>query len=268
MPPKRKCTFNEDLKKKYPFLKTTISQSDVRCDVCGGTFNIGGSGNYEIGRHVDSPKNKKALTATSQTRHVTQFFPSSTDYHISACEGVWAYHVIKANHSFRSSDCSSKIIRTCFNISKFHCARTKCEAIAVNVFAPFSTDQTRTDLGNSHYVCLSVDASNHGAVKLMPVVVRFFNPTVGVKVKMLEITSEKGETSEIIENLIQTTAEAYKIKEKVVAFCGDNCPTNFGSRERGGQRNVFFSIEAMDTWFNRNLPICRSHHSQRSQMCM
>lgn len=29
----------------------------------------------------------------------------------------------------------------------------------------------------------------------------------------------------------------------MVAFCGDNCPTNFGSRERGGQRNVFFRLK-------------------------
>lgn len=227
-------------------MNTTISESNLRCDICSGTFNIGGSGKYEIERHIETPKHKKALAAVSKTRTVTQFFPSSADYHVSACEGVWAYHVIKANHSFRSSDCASKIFRTCFDIRKFHCARTKCEAIATNVFAPFSTNETRADLVNSHYVCLSVDASNHGSVKLMPVVVRFFKPLIGVKVKMLEMSSVHGETSEIIANLIKTMAEEYQIMDKMVAFCGDNCPTNFGSRQRGLEKYGFSCKDLTD----------------------
>lgn len=74
---------------------------------------------------------------------------------------------------------------------------------------------------------------------MMPVVVRYFIPTSGVRVKLLEFSSEKGETAQIISSLIKKSVEQNKIADKLVGFCGDNCPANFGSRERGGANNVF-----------------------------
>lgn len=241
--PKRKCILNPELQKKYPYIQKTISDSDVRCGLCQGTFNIGTSGKSEIERHIISDKHKKALTAASKTRTLTNFFPSKFDRKIAACEGVWAYHVVKANHSFASSDCASKIFRTCFEMRKFHCARSKCESIAINVLAPYSTNVIKAELEKCQFVCVSVDASNHGNVKLMPVVVRYFQPTIGVRVKMLQMSSEKGETSLIIENLIKKTTDAYQLNDKLVGFCGDNCATNFGSRERRGESNVYFRLK-------------------------
>lgn len=241
--PRRKCVFNPDLQKKYPFLKKTTSDSDLRCDNCQGTFNIGSAGKSDIERHIDSGKHKKALNAISSTRPVSNSFPSKFDTKLAAIEGVWSYRVIKSNHSFKSSDCASKIFRTCFGIHKFHCARTKCEAIGVNVFAPFSTNAIKNDLQSSNFVCVSFDASNHGHTKLMPVVVRYFKPTIGVKVKMLGMSSERGETSEIITTLIKNTTEEFQISDKLVGFCGNNCSTNFGSRSRGGENNVYFRMK-------------------------
>lgn len=66
--------------------------------------------------------------------------PSSNDLNVAAAEGAWAYHTIQENHSFRSNDCTSKLIQTCFE-PKFSCARTKTEAIVVNVLAPSSQDR-------------------------------------------------------------------------------------------------------------------------------
>lgn len=63
------------------------------------------------------------------------------------------------------------------------------------------------ELSERQFMCLSSDASNHGNIKLMPVVVRYFIPTVGIKVKLLDFSSEKGESSEIISSLIIKTAE-------------------------------------------------------------
>ena len=60
---------------------------------------------------------------------------SRQDLDIAAAEGLWAYHTVRENQSFRSNDCTSKLIKTCFE-PKFSCARTKCEAIIVNVFTP------------------------------------------------------------------------------------------------------------------------------------
>lgn len=242
-PPRRKCVFNADLEKKYPFIKKieNKTQSDVRCEVCKAEFNIGNAGKTDIEKHLTTQKHIKSLQ-TSSSSSIVNFF-QSTDYSMAACEGSWAYHVVQSNHSFRSSDCSSKLLRTCFDVKNFHCARTKCEAIITNVLAPHALDELMKELSASNFICFSTDASNHSNVKMMPVLVRYFNPTAGVRVKMIEYTSQKGETADIVTKLILDTAEKNKLNDKIVGFCADNCPTNFGSCSRGGDKNVFHQLK-------------------------
>lgn len=240
-----KCVFNSDLAKKYSFIKkdTSKSESDVKCDICRADFNIANKGRASIEQHIASAKHQKAILAVAKSHTVKSMFTKNIDYSLVAREGVWAYHLIKSNQSFLSSDCASKVIRNCLDIENFHCARTKCEAITTNVFAPYAEKVLRNELSDRNYICLSTDSSNHGSVKMMPIVVRYFIPTVGIKVKLLEFTSEKGETSEIISSLIIKTAQKNQIINKIVGFCGDNCPTNFGSRDRRGERNVFYRLK-------------------------
>lgn len=245
--PRGKCIFNSELSKKYPFLKKSnkknATDSDVHCDLCNCEFSLANAGKTDIEKHLQTIKHKKALQSVSSSRTMTQFFASSGDKGLAACEGVWAYHVVQSNHSFLSSDCASKLFRQCFKINKFHCGQTRGRAIATNVFAPYARNVLKNDLAKRHYITVSTDASNHGNVKMMPVVVRYFDPTVGVKVKMLEFSSEKGAPSEIIASLIMRAAEKNQITDKIVGFCGDNCATNFGNSARGGQNNVYYRLK-------------------------
>lgn len=91
------------------------------------------------------------------------------------------------------------------------------------------------DLKQCTYVSIYTDASNHGNTKLFPVLIRYFNLISGVFVKVLEVSAEVGETSEIISNLIWNVAREYGIETKIVAFCGDNAKVNFGGLSRGRQ---------------------------------
>lgn len=120
--PKRQCIFTAELKKKYLYFTTTNSESDLRCNICSGSINIGCKGRNEIERYLTTAKHKKALNAASITRSVGNFFPSKIDYHMAACEGVWAYHVIQSNtvsdhptahrkYSGRASKFANSIVR-------------------------------------------------------------------------------------------------------------------------------------------------------------
>lgn len=240
---RRKCIFNEELKKKYPFIMNVPNQtpSDVRCTVCGSEFSVANSGRTDIDKHIEKNIHVKALKATSGCQPIQ--FTKPIDVAALANEGVWSYHVVKSNQSFRSTDCASKIFRECFDMKGFHCARTKAEAIVNNVFYPLAEKMLKEELLNCRYVTLTTDASNHGNTKMMPVIVRYFSPTVGVRVKMIEFSTEKNETSETIAELLIKTADKNDIANKFVAFCGDNCPTNFGSAARGGQNNVFYRLK-------------------------
>lgn len=65
--------------------------------------------------------------------------------------------------------------------------------------------------------------------------------TVGIRLRLLELSAEKGESSEIITALL--TAEEYNISKKIVAFAGDNAKVNFGAETLGGRNNVFARLK-------------------------
>lgn len=128
-------------------------------------------------------------------------------------------------------------------MKKFTCSKTKCQAIVVNVFAPAVEKKVQEDLSQRRYVSIYTDASNHGAIKKFPVLVRFFNPLAGVHVKILDISSEDGETSIIIHDRLRKTATDYGLEKKIIAFCGDNAKVNFGGETRGGQNILFYRLK-------------------------
>lgn len=254
---KGKCVLNKSLREKYPYLEVTFSESDVFCKKCRGTFSIASGGNADIARHLRTDKHKAAVKAAASSHSVTTFFHSTLDTESALQEGVWAYHTIDANQSFKSSNCSTKIFRTCFKMKKFSCSEKKCQAIVTNVLAPHVKAMLEQDLKECKFVTIYTDASNHGNIKLFPVLVRYFIPTIGVRVKMLDITAEGGETAEIISNLITSGAKKYGLQKKIVGFCADNAKVNFGGETRGGQNNVYFKMKA---WIPHLLGInCAAH---------
>lgn len=244
MPPKKKmCCFNSNLKEKYSFLKGKFGESNVLCELCNSAFSLGHSGVADVERHLKTEKHKKAVEQRAGNKKYTDYINTQKDLQVAAKEGVWAYHLIKENQSFRSSDCATKIFKICFEISDFNCARTKCEAIIKNVFAPYACKRLKDDLDMSTFVSISTDASNHGNIKMFPIVVRYFHPDEGVKIQVVNLSNTSGETSDIIVDLIKKEMSEYNITKKLVAFCGDNVNTNFGGVNRGGKNNVYAKLK-------------------------
>lgn len=143
---------------------------------------------------------------------------------MAAKEATFAYHTAAHNFSFKSSDCTSKLIGKFFE-PKFSLARTKCEAIVLNVIAPLIVNEFREDLRRTNFITLSMDASNRKEMKIIPFVVRYFVPHDGVKVKLLDFLSVPGETSEILANTLMSVINKYDLSKKVIGFCGDNSVT-------------------------------------------
>lgn len=242
MPKGGKCFFTAN--KKYPFLRKTKIECEVKCEKCGAVFSVANTGNGDIERHLKTKKHIVALGAEISSKSITEFFPSTFDEGMPACEAAWAYHLVQENQSFRSSDCASQLIRTCFKMPKFTCARTKCEAIVVNSLAPYAKSIVEAELDKCNLICISTDASNHGNTKMFPIVVRYFLPTKGVRVRVLDFYAATDERSETITDLVWKTAENYKIKNQIVAYCADNAKINFGGETRGGMNNVFYRMKS------------------------
>ncbi|GFT45971.1 uncharacterized protein TNCV_3535471 [Trichonephila clavipes] len=202
--PKLKCSFNVSLQENYPFIthKQINSLSDVRCEKYCTEFNVSHSGGGDIEQHLKSDKHKNADRAAASSSSLLNFFnksdaPTLKDLDIAAAEGVWAYHTVQENHSFRSKDCASKFIQTCLD-PKFTCARTKSEAIVVNVLTPTAMKELKYNLDKYNCTTILNDVSNHGNKKIYPIVMRFFQPYVGVQVKILDFQDQPSETTDNI----------------------------------------------------------------------
>ncbi|VVC39435.1 Hypothetical protein CINCED_3A009050 [Cinara cedri] len=95
-------------------------------------------------------------------------------------------------------------------------------------------DQIIDQLKAVNFATFTIDTSNHKNFKIVLILIRHFDPKLGVHIKVLEFTNLKGETSDKfpfykIEALIK-----HKLSHKIVAFTGDNCNTNFGGAARKG----------------------------------
>jgi hypothetical protein len=106
-------------------------------------------------------------------------------------EGTFAFHTVAHNQSFQLMDCTSTIIRKLFE-PKFTCAQTKVRAVAVNVLAPLSINQVREELEDAEFISVMVDSSNHKHTKLVPILVCYFVPQQGIKMKILEFANLSG----------------------------------------------------------------------------
>ena len=76
----------------------------------------------------------------------------------------------------------------------------------------------REELGKANFVIVTIDASNRKEIKLVPVVVPYFVPDIGVKVKSLEFKSLPGETAEILSNYLVSVLEQNSLNKKLLDF--------------------------------------------------
>lgn len=246
MSKKRNCTFNDELQKKYPFLKRCSSKSEAFCTICSTNISLANKGRYDLEQHFKTQKHKSTIQSGSTSNSLTKFLTTrftKLDNQIAASEGALAFHVLKHHHSFRSNDCTSKFLKTIFPDSeiakRLSSAKTKTRAIATNVISPYCLRMILKSITEISFISISTDASNHGNIKIFPLLIQYFSVTDGISTKLLYLDALKNETSETITAFIIKNLENSNLKAKCIAFSADNTNTNFGGRRRKGCQNVY-----------------------------
>jgi hypothetical protein len=69
------------------------------------------------------------------------------------------------------------------------------------VLAPSAEECIRRQLNDTSFISVSSDASNWTPADLTPIMVRFFHPIHGIKVKLLEVYSVEDEISNILDGI-------------------------------------------------------------------
>lgn len=256
--PKRKCIFSEELKIKYKMFKPTAEPSEVKCELCDQLISIASKGKYDLEKHLNTEKHRKNIRTSGCSSKIDNFVTtrSGPKREVQAAEATLVFHTVKHNQSFNSLDCTVPLQKCLYadsNIAKeVTCARTKAEAILKNVLAPYVLKNILEDLSDIKYISASTDASNHGAIKLFPLLIQYFDyQKDGIQVSLIDIQSKQNETSETISNYVYDSLRDKNLSDKLVAFSADNAATNFGSKDRGGQNNVFFTLKSLTN--NQNI---------------
>ena len=69
---------------------------------------------------------------------------------------------------------------------------------------------------------VATDGSNHGSVKLFPVVIQYFDwKSGGLTSKLIEVQSTSNETADTIAQYLKETLEKNSFLEKCISFTGD-----------------------------------------------
>jgi hypothetical protein len=82
-----------------------------------------------------------------------------------------------------------------------------------------------------------------GRAKLVTTVVRYFLPLQGVKVKLSDLQSFLGETSEILTSTLVLVKKEHELEHKVTGLCVDNCNINFGGVKKRDNNNVYSPLK-------------------------
>ena len=87
------------------------------CSHCGSTFSVAHGGRSDIADHVKSAKHKSAVSEAASS-NITSYFkstdPQNKELMMAAKEATFAYHTASHDFSFKSADCSSKLISQLF----------------------------------------------------------------------------------------------------------------------------------------------------------
>ena len=237
---------------------------------CATPPNLSYGGISAIRHHVNSEKHVSLECNKCTTQSLALFIPkeqiSSISKKIAAAEGTFAYHTVRHHHSFRTMDCTSRLLSVCFSDSdiakNFHSAGTKSERIITGVLAPLSIDEVLIALKPNTKFSLSTDASNHAEFKTFPIRIRYFNQG-GIHNKLLDFVHPDGERAQqILEMLLEVISNYELNMTNLVAFCADNAPVDFGGVNKAEGEDVFTKLKEL----NPNLiPLgCPSHLIHKS----
>jgi hypothetical protein len=103
-------------------------------------------------------------------------------------------------------------------------------------------------------VTVLIDASNHGHVKLLPILIRYVlvdvdadktenDSCVQIKTKLVYFVEITGETAEILSQSALQAIRKLGLENEVIAVSGDNTNANFGGLIWKGTNNVFCKIK-------------------------
>lgn len=163
-----------------------------------------------LNNHAKGKHHTTALALLKKSTTLDQFVKptyGTLELETAAAEICTVYHGIKSHHSFNSIGCGSRTFGVIFADSaiakKVKLGRTKAEAIAQNVLAPYALETVLNSINRVSSSLpplpfnIATDASNKGNRKLFPVTIRYFdiNKEEPIVDAIIDLVEHPGKTS-------------------------------------------------------------------------
>ncbi|XP_067133484.1 uncharacterized protein [Centruroides vittatus] len=232
--PKRKCIFNDDLKRTYTTFKKGKNDSEVYCLVCNCFISIANKGKCDIEVHLATRKHQRnANTVPNALDSVREYVAlSENTKFVEAAEATLTFHTIIHHQSFNSLDCTVELNRKIYYDSdiseKVSCSGTKSTDIVTNILGPLSTRKLLEDLEEIPYIGIAIDTSNHLAKNMLPIIIQYFDfKQGGIKNKIIDISFENDGSLNTISDIIINSLNKYELSSRCISFYDGNGITNF-----------------------------------------
>ncbi|CAF4653234.1 unnamed protein product [Rotaria socialis] len=234
------------------------------CIACNEKFSIHYGGKNDIDRHIKLKRHIHNMKSFSINRQLitSTMKPNKESEEVAAAEGTFVYHGVKHGHSYSSQQCTTNVIKTIFSscsaIGKsMSCGRTKCSSIALNVLAPYFTQQILIEVKEACFFSIMFDASNKGNTKLFPVCVQYFSK-FGVKKGIIDLIDDADESAtNTFENLEAAIKKSGLSLEGLTSIGADNTNVNMDNTHsvytlfHDQVENLF--KEYIDKYFSQNV---------------
>lgn len=235
---KRMCVYKKEWEQQYPWLQTDNDNVyKSQCVLCKRFFSISHGGLNDVRKHSSSAEHKKNEQIKKKNQTLNQFLKgdslNSDEEKKIAAEIVKVYHTVKHGVSFRCTECDVKVCAKIFHDSKIATSmslgRTKASSIAHNLLGPASIEGPLAVLRGGTYFSISSDATNHGHIKVFPILARFYTVDCGIKNCLLDFYDDADETASAIFTNIKDRLQNLGLDFKnVSAYAADNANVNYG----------------------------------------
>ncbi|XP_054628073.1 uncharacterized protein LOC129179194 isoform X1 [Dunckerocampus dactyliophorus] len=221
---------------RWPCLVVSRLPYHAFCTVCKTDIDISHQGATDCRRHVEGAKHKKFERALPFVPKITPTFSADPDLRTIRAETLFTNFIAEHNLPVAVADHAGPLFKKMFPDSQiaqhYGCARTKTTAILNTISS--NDEQVITDLMCCFPFSIATDgsASDMDGVKLHPLVVRVYDPSVGkIAVVLLKVVECRDSTSEGIYNLMDQELNKRKIPwGNCVSFAADNASVMQGAR--------------------------------------
>ncbi|XP_069139811.1 uncharacterized protein [Argopecten irradians] len=206
-PPRKKVRLHSqkymsEYEQSFPcFRKSAMGVNHAYCTVCNVNISISHGGIGDLKKHIGTKKHVE-VAKLREGQKISNFFPSkstSSDDGVIRAEVIFTKFIIENNAPLTLADNAGTMFRNMFPDSeiakKYSCARTKSTAIA-HCLAEDDDHQITKVISTAPFSIATDGSNDYGDVKLYPIIVKYFDDTVGlISTTMLTLSECEGRST-------------------------------------------------------------------------